>query len=68
MGVADRRQNCILYVDFQETQGSSMTLAPLSYVHLQGCAQSVTCLAKEANLTADPGVASLFTARSHTFM
>ena len=31
-------------------------------------AQSVTCLATEANLTADPGVASLIRARSHTFM
>ena len=31
-------------------------------------AQSVTCLATDANLTADPGVASLILARSHTFM
>ena len=30
--------------------------------------QSVTCLATDACLTADPGVPSLFTARSHTFM
>ena len=34
-----------------------------------GCvAQSVTCLATDASLTADPGVASLISARSHTFM
>ena len=30
-------------------------------------AQSVTCLATEASLTADPKVASLIPARSHTF-
>ena len=30
--------------------------------------QSVTCLATDASLTADPGVASLIQARSHTFM
>ena len=31
-------------------------------------AQSVTCLATDAYLTADPGVASLIPARSHTFV
>ena len=31
-------------------------------------AQSVTCLAKDASLPADPGVASSIPARSHTFM
>ena len=31
-------------------------------------AQSVTCLATDASLTADPGVASLIPAWSHTFM
>ena len=31
-------------------------------------AQSVTCLATDASLTADPGVASLTPARSHTFV
>ena len=30
--------------------------------------QLVTCLATDANLTADPGVASLIPARSHTFV
>ena len=30
--------------------------------------QSVTCLAKDASLTADPGVASSIPARSHTFV
>ena len=31
-------------------------------------AQSVTCLVTDASLTADPGVASLIPARSHTFV
>ena len=31
-------------------------------------AQSVTCLATDASLTADPGVASTIPARSHTFV
>ena len=31
-------------------------------------AQSVTCLATDASLTADPGVAGLIPAWSHTFM
>ena len=36
---------------------------------LPGCvAQSVTCLATDACLTADPGVGSLIPARSHTFV
>ena len=30
--------------------------------------QSVTCLATDANLTADPGVASSIPAQSHTFV
>ena len=30
--------------------------------------QSVTCLATDASLTADPGVASSILARSHTFV
>ena len=35
---------------------------------LSRVAQSVTCMATDASLTADPGVASLIPARSHTFM
>ena len=31
-------------------------------------AQSVTCLATDASLTADPGVASSIPTRSHTFV
>ena len=33
-----------------------------------GVAQSVTCLATEASLTADPGVANSIPAWSHTFV
>ena len=33
-----------------------------------GVAQSVTCLATDSCLIADPGVASLIPARSHTFV
>ena len=33
-----------------------------------GLAQSVTCLATDASLTADPGVLSSIPAQSHTFM
>ena len=37
--------------------------------HIPGCvAQSVTCLATDASLTVDPGVASSIPARSHTFV
>ena len=40
---------------------------PLDYLYL--CvAQSVTCLATDACLTADPGVTSSIPARSHTFV
>ena len=36
---------------------------------LPGCiAQSVTCLATDVSLIADPGVASLIPARSHTLV
>ena len=36
---------------------------------MPGCvAQSVTCLATDACLTADPGVASSIPVRSHTFV
>ena len=42
---------------------------PLQLVHLPGSiAQSVTCLATDASLTADPWVVSLIQARSHTFV
>ena len=41
----------------------------LTYGYIQGrVAQLVTCLATDESLTADPGVASLILARSHTFV
>ena len=41
----------------------------LTHVILPGCvAQSVMCLATDASPTADPGVASLIPAWSHTFL
>ena len=37
--------------------------------HIPGrVAQSITCLATDASLTADPGVVSLIPSRSHTFV
>ena len=48
------------------------TLNYYSTIHTQGLpgrvAQSVMCLATDASLTADPGVASSISARSHTFV
>ena len=44
-------------------------LQQLDHLRLPGrVAQSVTCLATDACLTADPGVASLIPNRSHTFV
>ena len=46
-----------------------MTLHGIAYRSLSGrVAQSVTCLATDASLTADPGVASSIPAQSHTFV
>ena len=46
------------------------THADNSYHRLQpgGVEQSVTCLATDTSLTADPGVTSTIPAQSHTFM
>ena len=47
------------------------TIAALSVTTIAGpgrVAQSVTCLATDASLNADPGVASLIPARSHTIL
>ena len=47
-------------------------IMPLDAVHIHQrpgrIAQSVTCLAKDASLTPDPGVPSSISARSHTFV
>ena len=52
------------------TKSTKLPMHPLrSQNRLLGpVAQSVTCLATDASLTADPGVASLIPAWSHTFM
>ena len=41
---------------------------PLELLTINYFKESITCLATEASLTADPGVVSLIPARSHTFM
>ena len=47
----------------------SLSKYPLRGLQSPGCvAQSVTCLATDACLTADPGVASSIPARYHTFV
>ena len=48
---------------------SKSTLVKMPHCWKPGCvAQSVTCLTTDASLTADPGVASLIPAQSHTFV
>ena len=42
--------------------------ANIAFLKTGRVAQSVTCLATDASRTADPGVASLIPARSHTFV
>ena len=44
------------------------SIACLSTIQQGRVAQSVMCLAADVSLTADPGVASLIPARSHTFV
>ena len=47
----------------------TMTSDGACFIHVPGrVAQSVTCLATDACLTADPGVASSSPARYHTFV
>ena len=46
-----------------------IVLKCIHVLKLPGCiAQSVTCLTTDARLTANPGVASLIPAQSHTFV
>ena len=57
------------YAWFGRIKAKAYILAKSSYRPLPGrVAQSVTCLATDACLTADPGVASSIPARSHTFV
>ena len=55
------KDNCVHFVDF-------LTHFLISQVIPGHIAQSVTCLATDACLTADPGVASSILARSRTFV
>ena len=56
-----------LYND--QWQNTQRSFKYLSIVYIQDCvAQSVTCLATDTSLTADPWVTSLIPARSHTFV
>ena len=53
------------YVNNIDAFMQSMTVKQLRLGHV---AKSVTCLATDVSLTADPGVASFIPARSHTFV
>ena len=56
-------------LEFIGTLSQHEVLLPCLHPQLPGrVAQSVTCLATDACLTADPGVASSIPARSHTFV
>ena len=61
------------FVDW-DTKHQNKQIIHLSLSHFEACwvpgrvGQSVMCLAIDACLTADSGVASLIRARSHTFM
>ena len=52
----------------EKSHHTANTYALCNRQELGRVAQSVTCLAKDASLTADPGVASSIPARSHTFV
>ena len=56
-------------VDCTRPPDKLCSVEPLTIYHVSiRVAQSVTCLATDASLTADPGVASSIPARSHTFV
>ena len=53
----------------KEVLKSEQVVSSQRILMLPGCvAQSVTCLATDASLTADPGAASSITARFHTLV
>ena len=58
-------RSTIVFID--ETYGSRIGISGKRYKPGR-VAQSVTCLATDACLTADPGVASSIPVRSHTFV
>ena len=47
---------------------ASISMSLAGHIYWGKIAQSVTCLATDASLTADPGVASSIPVRSHTFV
>ena len=54
---------------FRQSKGNNSSITDGTHWSIPGCvAQSVTCLATGACLTADPGVASSIPVRSHTFV
>ena len=64
------KASCDVYYNFQDFIYIALfrILYVIGYFIPGRVAQSVMCLATDANLTADPGVASLIPARSHTFV
>ena len=71
MGVVIRGAISVLKQKGWELRVTAQLVAVVSHklYHLPGrVAQSVTCLATDAYLTADPGVASSIPVRSHTFV
>ena len=59
----------LYHVCFNDVEKIPVFRVTQPYLNLPGrVAQSVTCLATDACLTADPGVASSIPVRSHTFV
>ena len=58
------------HLKFLSIKGDCICSTEPALVKMPYCcvAQSVTCLATDASLTADPGVASSIPAQSHTFV
>ena len=60
-------KSCFVYKVIRDSE--SIDHLCINPIHMPGrVAQSVTCLATDACLTADPGVASSIPLRSHTFV
>ena len=55
-------------MDPDQTVEEQSDLDPLRLLQPGHVAELVTCLATDASLTEDPGLASLILARSHTFV
>ena len=57
----------MIYLSFADIFQNQLFRKILSAIH-RAITQSVTCLATDASLTADPGVTSSIPVRSHTFV